>query len=57
MSNVEKIIRAIDNKDIILHINIKDEDILRDINVIADLIIFHAKIRANAEIMSQVWDM
>lgn len=45
------------NKDIILHINIKNEDILHDIDTIADMIIFHVKVRENAKLMSQTWEM
>lgn len=30
---------------------------LKDIDELADLIIFHAKVRENAEIMSKPWEM
>ena len=30
---------------------------LKDIDELADLIIFHAKVRENAEIMSETWEM
>ncbi len=33
------------------------EQVLKDIDELADLIIFHAKVRENAEIMSEPWEM
>ena len=33
------------------------EQVFKDINELADLIIFHAKVRENAEIMSEPWEM
>jgi len=30
---------------------------LKDVDELADLIIFHAKVRKNAEIMSEPWEM
>lgn len=30
---------------------------LKDIDELADLIVFHAKVRENAEIMSESWEM
>lgn len=33
------------------------EQVFKDINKLADLIIFHAKVRENAEIMSEPWEM
>lgn len=30
---------------------------LKDIDELADLIIFHVKVRENAEIMSELWEM
>ena len=33
------------------------EQVFKDIDELADLIIFHAKVRENAEIMSEPWEM
>ena len=33
------------------------EQVFKDINELIDLIIFHAKVRENAEIMSEPWEM
>ena len=33
------------------------EQVLKDIDELANLIIFHAKVRENAEIMSEPWEM
>lgn len=33
------------------------EQVLKDIDELADLIIFHAKVRENAKIMSEPWEM
>lgn len=33
------------------------EQVFKDIDELADLIIFHAKVRENAEIISEPWEM
>ena len=33
------------------------KEAIRTADELADLIIFHARVRANAEIMKQIWDM
>ncbi len=33
------------------------EQVLKDIDELADLIVFHAKVRENAKIMSKPWEM
>lgn len=33
------------------------KQVFKDIDELADLIIFHAKVRENAEIMSEPWEM
>lgn len=33
------------------------KQVLKDIDELADLIIFHAKVRENAKIMSEPWEM
>ncbi len=33
------------------------EQVFKDIDELADLIIFHAKVRENAEIMSEPWEI
>lgn len=49
-----------DNKLLSMHVNAiaqEREQVFKDINKLADLIIFHAKVRENAEIMSEPWEM
>ena len=33
------------------------EQVLKDVDELADLIIFHARVRENAKIMSEPWEM
>lgn len=49
-----------DGKILSIHTNAMTrelEQVLKDIDELADLIIFHAKVRENAEIMSETWEM
>ena len=49
-----------DGRVLSIHINAMTrelEQVLKDIDELADLIVFHAKVRENAEIMSEPWEM
>ena len=49
-----------DDKLLSIHTNAMTrelEQVLKDIDELADLIIFHARVRENAKIMSEPWEM